>query len=329
MDVRLTSQGAARLTVLPVVVVVCDVVLHRGVGRAYEVGLVVAIIVAVGVGEVLTALKVARTVTAVLVTFRGIGNHRRVEGAVMYPATLNGCCENLRRILLLSLHAYTVLGHVSEGDVSHLKALAVAFCIVCSLTDKVQAPAVHNSVRAYTLDGDVLTAGHSRHKAVVTNASAVIYRVIRGESCGRCNVADNTYYQGSAVLRELAENVGVGVCDTALGVLATAYVSAHGVKDVSDACYGGAVLRGNRDGVLGCIGDVEHYSVRLESAVIVICAYTLGVVEVCVARAVIGRNGESLCRDGGCGDFRAALGGYYLDTVAARLETDGIYTEVA
>ena len=79
MDIRLTCERTTGLTVLPVVVMICDMILERIIRRTNEVGLVVTLIVAVGVGEVLTALKVTGTVTAVLITLSRIGNHRSDE----------------------------------------------------------------------------------------------------------------------------------------------------------------------------------------------------------------------------------------------------------
>ena len=66
MDICLTCKRSTGLTVLPIVVMVGNVILKRIVGGAYKVSLVIAVIVAIGVGEVLTSLKVTGTVAAVL-----------------------------------------------------------------------------------------------------------------------------------------------------------------------------------------------------------------------------------------------------------------------
>ena len=141
VDVRLTCQRTAGLAVFPIVVVVGQVILKRGVGRADEIGLVVADVVAVGVGEVLTALEVACSVAAALIALCGICNNGCVEGAVMYPTTLYGSGEC--GVLLLTLHADAILGDVLEGDVSDLEALAEAAGVIRGLTDEVKTPTVN------------------------------------------------------------------------------------------------------------------------------------------------------------------------------------------
>ena len=137
---------------------------------------------AIGVGEILSALEVAGAVTAILITLGGICDLGGVEGAMMYPAALNGSGKIASR--LYALHTYAVLGHVSEGDVSDLKASAEAAGVIGGLTHEVKSPAVNGSVIANTLDGDVLAALHARHKAVVALAAAVVLRVKGGKSLG-------------------------------------------------------------------------------------------------------------------------------------------------
>ena len=327
VDVRLTCQGTAGFAVLPIVVVVGQVILKRGVGRADKISLMISVVIAIGVGEVLTALEVAGAVTAGFVALCGIGNNGSVEGTVVDPASLNGCCES--RALLLSLHTYTVLGNVLEGDVSHLEALAVAFGIIRGLADEVQSPTVHNGIGADTLDGDILTARHSCHVAVVANASAVVNGVVRGKTCRCGNVTDDAHDERRAVLGKLADNARVGVGDTALGVFAASDVSTDGVEYVSYTADGGAVLRGHRYGVLIFLGYVEDYRPRLKRAVVVVCAHTLGVVEMCITRAIVCQNREDIrgeCQ--GC-VFDTSDNRNDLDAVIARLKTYCIYAVVA
>ena len=243
MDIRLTCQRSTGFAILPVVVVVGQVILQRIIGRADKVGLMVADVVTVRVGEILTALEVAGTVAARLVALSGVGDEGSIEGTVVYPAALNGCGESVT--LLLSLHTDTVLGNVHKRDVSHLKALAEAVLVVSGLTDEVQTPAVHYSVTADTLDGDILTAGHSRHCAVVTDTSAVIDRVVCCEAVGRGDVTYNTDNKGRAVLSELADDVRVSVGDTALSIYTAANVLANGVEYITDTDNGCAILRGD------------------------------------------------------------------------------------
>ena len=240
MDIRLSCQRSTGLAVLPIVVVIGQIVLERGVGGADEIGLVISVIIAVGVGEVLTALEVAGTVTAVLIALGRVGDCGSVEGTMVYPATLDGCGEG--RALLLTLHADAILGHVTEGEVSYLKALADATCIVGGLADKVQTPAVQLGVKADTLDGDILAARHSRHKAVVTRASAVVDAIVGGETLGCLYAADNTNDQRRAVICKLSDNVSIGVGNTALGVFAAANVLTDRVENIADARNGSTVL---------------------------------------------------------------------------------------
>ena len=226
MDICLTGERSTGITLVPIVMVIGQVVLKRCVGGTNKVGLVVALIVAVGVGEVVTALKVAGTVTAVLIALCGRGDAGSYEGAMMYPTTLNRRSEG--RALLLTFHTYTVLRNVFKCYISNFKALTATCSIVCGLTDKVQTPAVNGSIRADTLNGDILTARHTRHKAVVTGTSAVVNAVILGKAVDlgnsiahvaaarTLNATDNTDYEGSAFVCQLAENILVGVSLAAL-----------------------------------------------------------------------------------------------------------------
>ena len=330
MDICLTGERSTGITLVPIVMVIGQVVLKRCVGGTNKVGLVVALIVAVGVGEVVTALKVAGTVTAVLIALCGRGDAGSYEGAMMYPTTLNGRSEG--RALLLTFHTYTVLRNVLKGYISNLKALTATCIIVCGLTDKVQTPAVNGSIRADTLDGDILTARHTRHKAVVTGTSAVVNAVILGKAVDlgnsiahvaaarTLNATDNTDYEGSAFVCQLTENILVGVSLTALGVKAGANVHTCRAENVTDTCNGGAVLCGNGDAILVLVGNVKNDCVLLQCTVVVIRADTVGVVEVGITRAVVLKH---LNTAGG----NTTAGGSYSQRVCTCLKAGDVDTD--
>ena len=324
MDIRLTCKRSTGLAVLPVVVMICNMILERGVGGAYKVSLVVSVIVAVGIGEVLTSLEVASAVAAVLIALCRVCNSGSVEGAVMDPAALNGSGES--RALLLTLHTYTVLGNVLEGNISYLKALTDTLRVVCGLADEVKSPAVKGGIVADTLDGDVLTARHTSHKAVVAFGSAVVDRVISGKTCGSGYVADNTYNERSSVKSELADYISIGVSSAALGVQACANVLANRVKNVTDACNGGAVLACYGNGVLVLVGNIKNDCIFLKCTVIVVCANARGVVKVSIARAVVGIYGKCIGGERLGLVCCAADYGNYLDLIVACLKANRINT---
>ena len=187
----------------------------------------IALVVAICIGEILTALEVACAVTAVLIALGRIGDHGSIEGTMVNPATLDGSSEC--RALLLTLHTNAILGNVLKGDVSHLKAPAVSLCIVGCLADEVNTPSVNYSISTDTLDSDILTARHTSHKAVVTYRAAVVNTVILCKSRGRSYPADNTNNERGAVGCKLSKNVGVAVGLTALRALAAANVHTNRV----------------------------------------------------------------------------------------------------
>ena len=284
----------------------------------------IAVVVAVGVGEILSTLEVAGAVTAVLIALGWVSDGGSVEGAVMYPASLNGCGKGA--FLLLSLHTYTVLGNVPEGNVPHLKASADACLIICGLGDEVKTPAVNSRIRADTLDGDILTTRHTSHKAVVTNASAVVYRVKLGKSCGCGNVADNSNNEGSSLLGKLTDNIRIGVCGSALGAFISANVLANRVKNITDARNGGAVLRLYGNAVFVCLGNVENDCIRLQRSVIVICADALGVIKVSIARAIVGLYRKGVGKESLVCLLCAAYRRKYLYLIISRLKSHRINT---
>ena len=332
MHIGITAERTTGFAVLPVVVMPGNMVLQRGVGGTNEVGLVITLVVAVAHGHIITTLEVAGTVTAALVTFSRAGDRGSVEGAVMYPATLNGSSKG--RALLLTLHADTVLGYVYEAKVSYLKASAVACRIVGCLTDKVKTPAVDLGIMADTLDGDILTARHTSHKAVVTSGSAVINAVILGKTvdlggsraevsaAGTLNATYNTDNQGSAVSRQLTENILVAVCLAALGVHTAAYVHTGRAKNVTDTCNGCAVLTCYGNCVLVLIGNVENDCIILKRTVVVVCTYTCGVIKVCIAGTVVLKHLNTAL--GKCA--RACVDG---QRIRARLESGDVNSHTA
>ena len=299
MHICLTAERTAGVAVLPVVMVPGNMVLQRGIGGTNEVGLVIALVVAVAHGHIFTALEVAGAVAAVLIGLSRAGDGGSHEGAIMYPATLNG---RIQTIILLTFHTDTVLGYVSEGKVSYLKALAVACRIVGCLADEVKTPAVDLGIVTDTLDGDILTARHTSHKAVITYRSTEINAVVlcktvdlggrRTHVCAArtLNAADNTDYEGCAVCRQLTKNILVGVSRAALGVKAAAHVHTGRAENVTDTRNGCAVLGGYGYAILVLVGNVKNDCVVLESTVVFICADTLGVIEVSIARTVVGKH---------------------------------------
>ena len=332
MHICLTAERTTGVAVLPVVVMPGNMVLQRGVGGTNKVGLVITLVVAVAHGHIITTLEVAGTVTAVLIGLGRAGDRGSVEGAVMYPATLNGSSKG--RALLLTLHADTVLGYVSEAKVSYLKALTVAVSIVGCLADKVKTPTVDSGIMADTLDGDILTTRHTSHKAVVTSGSAVINAVILGKTvdlggsraevsaAGTLNATYNTDNQGSAVSRQLTENILVAVCCTALGVHAAAYVHTGRAKNVTDTCNGCTVLTCYGNSVLVLIGNVENDCIFLKRTVVIVCTYTCGVIKVCIAGTVVLKHLNTAL--GKCA--RACVDG---QRIRARLESGDVNSHTA
>ena len=69
-------------------------ILHVGVGCTNEIGLVIALVIAVGIGEILAPLKIAGTVAAVFIGLGRVGNFGCIECAVMNPAALHGGVQN-------------------------------------------------------------------------------------------------------------------------------------------------------------------------------------------------------------------------------------------
>ena len=92
-----------------------------------------------------------------------------------------------------------------------------------------ETPSVNYGIRADTLNGDILTARHTSHEAVVANASAVVNSVVLCKSRGRSYPADNTNNKRCAVGCKLAKDVGIAVSLTALGILAAANVHTNRV----------------------------------------------------------------------------------------------------
>ena len=329
VDVCLTSKRTTGFTILPIIVMICKVILKRIIRGAYKVSLVITIIVAIGVGEVLTTLEVTCTVTAILIALGRIGNSGSIEVAVMNPATLNSGSKSCT--LLLTLHTYTVLGNVLEGDVSYLKATSVACCIVCSLADKMETPTVDGCIITDTLDSDVLTTGHTSHIAVVTNASTVINAIIlcKALNIQALNAADNTNNKRSTILCKLANDILVSVRLTALSVNTTANILTNRVKDITDTNNGCAVFRGYRNGVLVFLGNVDNDRILLECTVIIVCTNTLGVIEVSITRTVVSLNNKCICGKSLCALLYSTGGGNDLNLIVAGLKTNNVNSIIA
>ena len=303
VHVGIASQGAPGLTVLIMIVVPGDMVLQRVLVRADQVGLVVALEVVVVHGHVLTLFEITGAIAPGLVALGGVGDLGAIEGVVVDPAPLDGRCGNI-----LALHAQTILGHVAEGQVPGLKALAQARFIGVGTTDKVEAPAVDGGVRTDALQGDVLGVLDPGHGAVVPRLAAVVIGVFSGQALGEADRADEADHQRGIGGHQL-QNVLVGVGRAPLigglagaVALAVTHIPAGGVEDVADAGHGDAP-GGQGHSLLVGLGDVDDPGAGLQGAVVIVGAHALGVLPVGVARTVVGldlnaRGGNAVHRQG-------------------------------
>ena len=298
MDIGLPCERASRFALVPVVVVIGQMELQVAVRCADEIGLVIAFIVAIAVGEVETTLEIACTIAACLIRLSRIADRGLVEFAVVNPASLDRCRE--LGALLHALHADTVLGNIAESDVADLKALAQCRC--SRFCHEVEAPAVNDCIRADALDGDILAGFHSCHEAVVADRAAEVRGIVGSQTGRGFDIADDAHNKGCAVLRQLLDDAAVGVgLAAAVGCLAAADILTCGVQDIADTGDLGAVLSADRDGVLVVVGDIEDDGTGFERSAVGVCAYTVSILEMGISRTILCIDLEPLLDDGALG----------------------------
>ena len=112
VNVCLSCHRTTCSAVLPVVVVEADIVLQVAVICADKIGFVIAFIVIITVGEILSTLEVTRTVALLFIGFSRLFDIRNVELVVMYPASFNGCCYY--SVCLNAFHSHSIFGNISE-----------------------------------------------------------------------------------------------------------------------------------------------------------------------------------------------------------------------